>query len=71
MYGSLDMRHVDFRWLTGSQRTPWVWGVTIHPWDVVCCISVSCIMKSHMSLAHCVSFLVDNVIFGGFSSRIH
>ena len=22
MYGSYDMRHVDFRGLTGSQRTP-------------------------------------------------
>ena len=28
MYGSHDMRHVDFRGLTGSQRTPRVWGVT-------------------------------------------
>ena len=28
MYGSHDMRHVDFRELTGSQRTPRVWGVT-------------------------------------------
>ena len=27
MYGSHDMRHVDFRGLTGSQRTPRVWGV--------------------------------------------
>ena len=29
MYGSHDMRHVDFRGLTGSQRTPRVWGVTV------------------------------------------
>ena len=28
MYGSHDVRHVDFRGLTGSQRTPRVWGVT-------------------------------------------
>ena len=28
MYGSHDMRLVDFRGLTGSQRTPRVWGVT-------------------------------------------
>ena len=28
MYGSHDMRHVDFRGLTGSQRTPRVWDVT-------------------------------------------
>ena len=26
MYGSHDMRHVDFRGLTGSQRTPRVLG---------------------------------------------
>ena len=29
MYGSHDVRHVDFRGLTGSQRTPRFWGVTI------------------------------------------
>ena len=28
MYGSHDMRHVDFRRLTGSQRTPRVQGIT-------------------------------------------
>ena len=28
VYGSHDMRLVDFRGLTGSQRTPWNWGVT-------------------------------------------
>ena len=28
MYGPHDMRLVDFRGLTGSQRTPRVWGVT-------------------------------------------
>ena len=28
MYGSHDMRHVDFRGLTGSQQTPRVWSVT-------------------------------------------
>ena len=28
MYRSHDMRHVDFHGLTGSQRTPRVWGVT-------------------------------------------
>ena len=28
MYGSHDMKLVDFRGLTGSQRTPRVWGVT-------------------------------------------
>ena len=28
MYGFHDVRHVDFRGLTGSQRTPRVWGVT-------------------------------------------
>ena len=28
MYGSHDMRLVDFRGLTGSQRTPQVWGAT-------------------------------------------
>ena len=28
MYGSHDVRHVDFRGLTASQRTPRVWGVT-------------------------------------------
>ena len=28
MYGSHDVRHVNFRGLTGSQRTPRVWGVT-------------------------------------------
>ena len=28
MYGSHDMRHVDFRGLTGSQRTPGFWSVT-------------------------------------------
>ena len=28
MYGSHDMRHVEFRGLTGSQRTPRFWGVT-------------------------------------------
>ena len=28
MYESHDMRHVDFRGLTGSQRTPGFWGVT-------------------------------------------
>ena len=28
-YGSHDVRHVDFRGLTGNQRTPRVWGVTI------------------------------------------
>ena len=28
MYGSHDMRHVDFRGLTGSQQTPGFWGVT-------------------------------------------
>ena len=28
MYGSHDVRHVDFRGLTGSQRTPGFWGVT-------------------------------------------
>ena len=29
MYWSHDTRHVDFRGLTGSQRTPRVWGVII------------------------------------------
>ena len=28
MYESHDMRHVDFRGLTGSQRTPRIWDVT-------------------------------------------
>ena len=28
MYGSHDIRHVGFRGLTGSQRTPRIWGVT-------------------------------------------
>ena len=28
-YGSHDVRHVEFRGLTGSQQTPRVWGVTI------------------------------------------
>ena len=28
LYGSQDMRFVDFHGLTGSQRTPRVWGVT-------------------------------------------
>ena len=28
VYGSHDMRHVDFRGLTGCQRTPGFWGVT-------------------------------------------
>ena len=28
MYGSHDMRQVDFRGLTGSQRIPRFWGVT-------------------------------------------
>ena len=28
MYGSHNMRHVEFRGLTGSQRTPRDWGVT-------------------------------------------
>ena len=28
MYGSHNMRHVDFRGLTGSQQTPGFWGVT-------------------------------------------
>ena len=28
MYRSHDVRHVEFRGLTGSQRTPRVWGVT-------------------------------------------
>ena len=32
MYGSHDTRHVDFRGLTGSQRTPRVWGVTEAVW---------------------------------------
>ena len=25
-----------FRWLTGSQRTPGFWGVTLETWDWVC-----------------------------------
>ena len=25
---SRNTRRVDFRGLTGSQRTPWIWGVT-------------------------------------------
>ena len=29
MYGSHDMRHVKFHGLTGSQRTPGFWGVTL------------------------------------------
>ena len=29
MYRSHDVRHVEFRELTGSQRTPGVWGVTL------------------------------------------
>ena len=29
MYGSHGMRHVDFRRLTGSQRIPRFWGVTL------------------------------------------
>ena len=28
MYRSHDVRHVEFRGLTGSQRTPGFWGVT-------------------------------------------
>ena len=28
---SRNTRHVDFHGLTGSQRTPRVWGVTDHP----------------------------------------
>ena len=28
VYGSHDMRHVDFRGLTGCQQTPQVWGFT-------------------------------------------
>ena len=28
VYGSHEVRHVDFRGLTGSQRTPRDWGVT-------------------------------------------
>ena len=28
MYVSRDKRRIDFRGLTGSQRTPRVWGVT-------------------------------------------
>ena len=30
MYGSHDVRHVDFCGLMGSQRTPRVWGVTAY-----------------------------------------
>ena len=33
MYGSHDVRHVEFRGLTGSQRTPRIWGVTLEILD--------------------------------------
>ena len=29
VYGSHDVRHIDFRGLTGGQRTPQDWGVTL------------------------------------------
>ena len=33
MYRSHDVRHVEFRGLTGSQRTPGFWGVTTTPYS--------------------------------------
>ena len=35
MYVSRDTRRIDFRGLTGSQRTPRGWGVTVSSWKKV------------------------------------
>ena len=62
MYVFHDVRHIEFRELTGSQRTPRVWGVTL-----VIYFSLSYTILVHIFFMYCTLYFPYTVIYNSLS----